>query len=192
MGTYLRRYGRCEGCKTDLTQPEPLQALEDWKLRVEFTEQPLDIVCCPEDRECSDEQCASGSTPRCCRKCRLPLCHECDADVCGATPRMPAMSLANDLMIFYAPRELYTLNVTVMEMMCASVCLTTMLCYTLEATYRNERPVNGSGNPFDAKVHMARHRTGARGKSNAMPPSLGGHHREAEACGDGHGLRSSS
>ena len=73
MGTYLRRYGRCEGCKTDLTQPEPLQALEDWKLRVEFTEQPLDIVCCPEDRECSDEQCASGSTPRCCRKCRLPL-----------------------------------------------------------------------------------------------------------------------
>ena len=40
---------------------------------------------------------------------------------------MPAMSLANDLMIFYAPRELYTLNVTVMEMICASVCLTSML-----------------------------------------------------------------
>ena len=64
MATYLRRYGRCEGCQTDLTQAEPLAELEEWKLRVEFTEQPLHIVCCPEDRECTDEQCASGPTPR--------------------------------------------------------------------------------------------------------------------------------
>ena len=76
METYIRRYGRCEGSETDLTRPEPLRELEEWKLRVEFTEHPLSIVCCPEDRECSDEQCASGPTTRCCRKCRLPLCRE--------------------------------------------------------------------------------------------------------------------
>ena len=79
------------------------------------------------------------------------------------------MGLANDLMIFYAPRELYTLNVTVMEMLCASVCLTSMICYTLEAKYRSEKPGSGGGNPFDATVHMARHRTGARGNATSFP-----------------------
>ena len=124
---YCKPWPDHDRLSADLARPEPLQELEEWKLRVEFTEQPLHIVCCPEDRDCSDDECASGPTPRCCRKCRLPLCRECDAAVCGPTPCMPAMSLANDLMIFYAPRELYTLNATVMEMMCASICLTTML-----------------------------------------------------------------
>ena len=44
METYLRRYGRCEGSDTDLTRPEPLEELEEWKLRVDFTEQSLSIV----------------------------------------------------------------------------------------------------------------------------------------------------
>ena len=76
---------------------------------------------------------------------------------------MPALTLADDLMIFYAPLELYTQNVTVMELICASVCLTSMLCYTLEAKRRSQNPVKGVKNPFDAQVHMARHRLGARG-----------------------------
>ena len=67
---------------------------------------------------------------------------------------MPAMSLANDIMIFYVPREMYTLNVTAIEMICASVCLTSMLCYTLEAKYRSEKPGSGGGNPLDVKVHI--------------------------------------
>ena len=82
---------------------------------------------------------------------------------------MPAMSLCNDMMIFYAPLELYTMNVTVMEMICASVCLTSMLCYTLEAKYRNTKPSSGGANPFDAQVHMARHRMGARGNATSFP-----------------------
>ena len=75
---------------------------------------------------------------------------------------MPPMCLANDMMIFYAPRELYTLNVTVMEMICASVCVTSMICFTLELKYRRE-------NPFDSKVRMARHRMGARGHATSFP-----------------------
>ena len=38
MDTYLGRYGRCEGSETDLTRPEHLQELEEWKLRVDFTD----------------------------------------------------------------------------------------------------------------------------------------------------------
>ena len=49
---------------------------------------------------------------------------------------MPHAALANDLMIFYAPRELYDREVTVLEMICASTCVTSMICFTLEAKYR--------------------------------------------------------
>ena len=51
---------------------------------------------------------------------------------------------------------------TVMEMLCASVCITSMICFTLEAKYRGE-------NPLDEKAHMARHRMGARGKATSFP-----------------------
>ena len=56
-----------------------------------------------------------------------------------------------------------------MELICASVCLTSMLCYTLEAKYRNQNPATGGENPFDAQAHMARHRLGARGNATSFP-----------------------
>eukprot|EP00972_Heterocapsa_arctica_P065871 9720888-Heterocapsa_arctica.AAC.1 len=71
----------------------------------------------------------------------------------------PAM-LANDMMIFYAPKELYTLQVSVLELICASVCLTSMICFSLEVKY---------GNLFDTTVHMQRHRVGARGNATSFP-----------------------
>ena len=75
---------------------------------------------------------------------------------------MPPAALTNDMMIFYAPVELYTLNVTVVEMVCASVCITSMICSTLEMKHRRE-------NPFDNTVHMANHRMGARGNATSFP-----------------------
>ncbi len=75
---------------------------------------------------------------------------------------MPAAALTNDMMIFYAPEEIYTNNVTVVEMVCASVCITSMICCTLELKHRKE-------NPLDSEVHMARHRMGARGNATSFP-----------------------
>ena len=75
---------------------------------------------------------------------------------------MPAACLANDLMIFYAPEEIYTQGVTVLEMICASTCITSMICFTLDAKYRSE-------NPMDAAAHMPRHRMGARGNATTFP-----------------------
>ena len=125
----------------------------DWRLTVNFEQGPLDIVCCPEDRQCSDLACLERDT--CCQKCHVPVCDECQASFNESDKSdgavMPPAALANDMMIFYAPKELYTKNVTVMEMICASVCLTSMICFTLEAKYRKE-------NLFDSEVHMARHR----------------------------------
>ena len=69
--------------------------------------------------------------------------------------------LANDLMIFYAPSELYEDGgMTVMEMICASPCITSMICFSLEVKY---------GNMFNAQMHMQRHRVGARGNATTFP-----------------------
>ena len=75
---------------------------------------------------------------------------------------MPPAALVNDLMIFYAPRELYANNATVMEMVCASTCLTSMICFSFESKHRRERA-------FDTDVHMVRHRMGARGNATSFP-----------------------
>ena len=75
---------------------------------------------------------------------------------------MPPVSLANDMMIVYAPRELHELEVTVMEMVCASACLTSMICFSLELKYRRE-------NQFEQLLHMERQRMGARGNVTSFP-----------------------
>ena len=49
-----------------------------------------------------------------------------------------------------------------MELICASVCLTSMICFSLEKKYRGDRP-------FDEHVHMNRHRMGARGNATSFP-----------------------
>ena len=66
--------------------------------------------------------------------CVVPMCRECKADLCPTKglPQKPAAALTNDLMIGYAPKEIYEHRATVMEMICASTCLTSMLCFSLE------------------------------------------------------------
>ena len=54
-------------------------------------------------------------------------------------PQPPAETLANELMIFYAPRVLYEKQATIMEMICASVYLTTMIAFTLEKKLRHQQ-----------------------------------------------------
>ena len=48
----------------------------------------------------------------------------------------------------------------VMEMICASPCITSMICFSLEVKY---------GNMFNTNVHMNRHRVGGRGNATTFP-----------------------
>jgi hypothetical protein len=75
---------------------------------------------------------------------------------------LPPAALANDMMTYYAPKILYEKRATVMEMICASVCLTSMICFSLEKKYRGKRA-------FDMNVHMNNHRMGARGNVTSFP-----------------------
>ena len=75
-------------------------------------------------------------------------------------PTLPPPSLCNDMMIFYAPKEIYEDGgLTILEMICASPCLTSMICFSMEVKY---------GNMFDSTLHMQRHRVGARGNATTF------------------------
>ena len=75
---------------------------------------------------------------------------------------MPPAALADDMIIYYAPTELYAENTTVMEMLCASVCITSMLVFTLENKYRGHRAM-------DEFAHGNGHRMAARGNATSFP-----------------------
>ena len=158
LETFIAKYGRVSD---EVHLSNFRSEYDDWQLTIPFGHEDVKILCCPEDRLCKDEACMASSTA--CPRCRMRLCNECKSYLHKkGKPAMPPVALTNDMMVYYAPRELYTKNVTVMEMICASVCLTSMICFTLEAKYRKE-------NPFDATVHMSRHRMGARGNATCFP-----------------------
>ena len=155
LDTYMERYGRCDGGVPDLTQ-DPAE-FADWQIVVPFSDGDVIVLCCPEDRVCQNPDC--GVSSRICSECRFPICRECETCLYQQPPKMPAVSLANDMMIFYAPREIYVQEMTVMELICSSVCITSMICLFFEVKF---------GNLFDTKVHMHRHRVGARGNATSF------------------------
>ena len=160
LEAYLDRYGHCDPDGPNLRQR--LDEFDDFYLDVPFARETVRVLCCPEDRDCEDAACKRGT--KCCDKCRVPACLECDKATVDREGKcaMPPFALVNDLMIFYAPKELYTKNVTILEMICASPCLTSMICFFLEKKCRGDRA-------FDEKVHINRHRMGARGNATSFP-----------------------
>lgn len=69
----------------------------------------VNILCCPEDKRCTNSKCMANQR-KVCEDCEVPICKEC-ATVMerhwdlfdGMHPRPPPRALSNDLMIFYAP-----------------------------------------------------------------------------------------
>ena len=108
------------------------EEFDGWHLLVTFESVPFKMLCWPEDFGCKHIENGIHYPNECCDACEMPCCKECTQHIFGDGPSMPPSSLANDMMIYYAPTELYTENVTVMEMLCASVCITSMICFALE------------------------------------------------------------
>jgi hypothetical protein len=132
---------------------------DDWSLDIPFGDETVNVLCCPGDRLCSKE-CLAGR--KLCSQCQIPVCDLCYSFVAPPDdePSLPPPSLCNDMMIFYAPEELYQDGgLTIMEMICASPCITSMICFSMEVKY---------GNLFDSTLHMQRHRVGARGNATTF------------------------
>ena len=157
METFKKKYGKVDGY-ANITDADELN---DWRAFVYNTSEEdfVEFMCCPEDHVCLAEL----DHPRdhlLCEECRVPLCSQCRAHL--DKHKLPPLSLANDMWTGFAPAILYHERVTVMEMICASPCITTLLCFSMEARYHNDHL-------FDEKAHMARHRIGARGNALTFP-----------------------
>ena len=92
----------------------------------------------------------------------MPICKECAQHMFVKEPSMPPAALANDKMIYDSPTESYNDNVTVMEMLCASFCITSMLCVTLAKKYRGHLAM-------DEPAHANKHRMASRGNATSFP-----------------------
>ena len=134
------------------------EELLQWRVRVTCEATPVDVLCCPEDTRCQVCACDGHDL---CEHCEVPLRTYCFSPI-AEHGRKPQQALSNDLMIYYAPRELYELNVTFMEMICASPCLTTMACFSLEKRYRAERVM-------DELAQSNVRRIAARGNATTFP-----------------------
>lgn len=124
--TYKQKYG--VGVRGVPELRDRQEELQDGTCEVPFQKGDINIICCPEDRSCDDVACASGR--KLCARCWIPMCSTCDFCVdAPPPPRLPHCALADDMMVFYAPRSLYVEETTTMEMICASTCITSMICF---------------------------------------------------------------
>ena len=133
---------------------------------------PVNLMCCPEDIRCAS--CSRDGPPhKLCLDCNIPMCRVCHKAV--EAGRIPAAALANGMWIGEPHPEYYTDmsiqdvsghitvyqgGITVMEMICASVCYTSMICFSMEYRF---------GSMHGTEVNMNRHRVGARGNVTCFP-----------------------
>lgn len=114
----------------------------------------------PQDRSCSEPH---DNDQRLCEHCWVPICAQCFAHL--STAKLPPLSYANDMWTGYGLERIYRQNVTAIELLCASPCLTSMVLMSMESKYKQEASVA----IFDEEAHMARHRYGARGNVITFP-----------------------
>ena len=91
-----------------------------------------------------------------------PVCKECAKHLDAEYPCLPPACSSNDMMMLYSPTILYAKKVTVMEIICASMCVTTMIRFTLEKQDRNCRSM-------DEEAQANTYRMAARGNTTSLP-----------------------
>ena len=154
IDTYLRRYN-------DLAGGVKLSDVADFKDWLVTLPGYGDLLCCPEDHRCqANPQHPAQRTL--CQHCEVPLCNDCLWHL-GQKGEMPPLSLCNDMWSGYSPARLHEQQITVMEMICASPCVTTLICMSMEAQHRSE------GTTLDEKAQKPSHRLGARGNALTFP-----------------------
>ena len=122
--------------------------------------------CAKPRRQFKDLRCSADDghpAHQLCDHCEVPICTECYEHLLAK--QLPPLSLANDMWTGFAPERIYKEKATVMELICASPCITTLVCMSMEARFRHE----ASTAPLNEVAHMSRHRFGARGNALTFP-----------------------
>ena len=175
VDSYLREYRYEPGNAALDLRTDALEGkdFDDWTVTVPTHAGDVNILCCPEDQRC-ERGCVERGTA--CPECSVPLCTECKAEVdtprrlrAAEVPTVPRRSLANDLMAFYAPDRTYTEGMTVMEMICCSPCITSIICFSLEVKFQSgEEGGKVRESLFDSAVGFHDGRLAARGNATSF------------------------
>ena len=126
LDAYCRQYGEVS---STVSLCEMSEEFDDWHLNVSLNGDDFKLLCCPEDVQCPGVDGIHHSKQDCCDKCVAPVCKGCKFDLAPPKPTLPPSSLSNDMMIFYPPKMLYEEKVTMIELICASVCITSIICF---------------------------------------------------------------
>ena len=76
---------------------------------------------CLEDHCCDDKREQHVEDKALCQKCWLPICKHCKSHLSDG--KLPPLSYANDMWTGYGLEQLYTQQVTAMELTCSSPCM---------------------------------------------------------------------
>ncbi|CAJ1386816.1 unnamed protein product, partial [Effrenium voratum] len=151
------------------------ESFENWKLKLPGPG-GAEILCCPEDRRCGADPTHVGAAGVLCEERETPVCRACFESL--KKKKMPPVSLANDMWVGYSPERIFEEKMTALELICASPCVTTMVCMSMEARHRH------ASAPFDETAHMARHRYGFRGNPLTFPLPWEDLMRELQSVGE--------
>ena len=162
VATYVQRYGNQGAGYPNLLEEPWAKELQQWVMQVPFVAGPLSVLCNGEDRCCRREHTA-GRAKELCVDCSVPLCHACRKDL-FARPRMfPVRALSNNLWTGYASPIVTEAQATYMELLVASPCILSLICFTLEVSH---------GSVLRDVAQKQRVRVGARGNITLFPLPL--------------------
>ena len=152
--TYHARYVATLPADTQMSlQPE----LGQWTCNMSCPSYTIRVVACPEDKTCY-RRCSMESV---CTHCEVPICSSCWNYVSRQRSKPPA-ALSNDMILGHPPREIYTQECTVLELLCASPCMTALTCFSIEWRYLQDRSLAQD-------AFMNRHRLCAKGNATTFP-----------------------
>eukprot|EP00438_Fugacium_kawagutii_P033974 Skav228932 [mRNA] locus=scaffold2181:248822:258688:+ [translate_table: standard] len=138
-------------------QLELRKQLRHWSSTLQLASGNLPIICCPEDKICR-QKCPPELM---CKQCQAPVCVHCQQQI-TRQKTTSALTLSNDMLVFYPPRDIYAEEITFMELVCASPCFTAMACFSLEKKLLGDRAM-------DQDAFMPRQRLVARGNATTFP-----------------------
>ena len=154
MSTYHARYVATLPADT---QPGLQVELAQWTCNIAYASYNMSVLACPEDKRCS-QRCPSN---RLCTHCEIPMCTSCHTRIYRQRMK-PLEALSNDLFLGHPPKELYGQECTILELLCASPCMTALTCFSIEWRYLQDRSL-----AQDAL--MNRHRLCAKGNATTFP-----------------------
>eukprot|EP00435_Cladocopium_sp_Y103_P055193 s336_g18.t1 len=139
------------------TQTSLQSELSHWTCSMSCPSYQIRIVACPEDKTCG-RRCPMYSV---CTQCEVPLCSSCWNYIYRHRSKPPE-ALSNDMLLGHPPREIYAQECTVLELLCASPCMTALTCFSIERRCLQDRSLAQD-------AFMNRHRLCAKGNATTFP-----------------------